>query len=462
VACVTGSQRGEAIAIVGGGFSGTMVAVHLARLAGPKPLRVVLIEKGSRFARGLAYGTRCERHLLNVPAGMMSALPEEPSHFLDWLRARDPAAEAGAFAPRQVYGEYLEELLMMTARQAAVPIDLVRDEVVELDAELEDDGRIMLCTLAGQRIVADRVVLAMGNQPPQNPPGAERLRAVRRYAADPWGARLLDGLGADEPIALVGSGLTAVDVVVEAHSRGHRGVIHAISRHGLLPRCHRPTPPRPHFALTEAPLTARALLKSVRLEASRCQAEGGDWRSVVDGIRPVAQSLWRSLGSGERQRFVRHLAPRWDVHRHRVAPEIDALLQALLGEERLVVIAGRVLAMEERGEQMRLTFQRRGESRTEQLVVSRVINCTGPARDIRLTSSRLLNWLLTEGSVRPGPLALGLDVSETYALIRADGRIHDRLFAIGPLLKEHLWETTAVRELRSQAAALAARLLASA
>jgi uncharacterized NAD(P)/FAD-binding protein YdhS len=453
---------GAVIAIIGGGFSGTMVAVHLARLAGPSPLRIRLIEKGPRPARGLAYATRCDGHLLNVPAGLMSALADEPAHFLDWLRARDPGAQAGTFAPRRVYGDYLEELLRATASDAAVPIELEHDEVVALDIESDEAGRLRLRTAGGRLIVADRVVLAIGNQPPQDPPGLPRLRAVRRYATDPWGPSLLDGLGADEPIGLIGSGLTAVDVIVEAHSRGHRGVIHAISRHGLLPRRHRPAPPRPHFPLGGEGTSARGLLRSVRVEAARCQAEGGDWRSVVDGIRPVAQALWRSLRSEERRRFVRHLAPHWDVHRHRVAPEIDDLLQARLAGDRLVVIAGRVLALDECDGRVVLTFQRRGQSEPERLALGRVINCTGPARDIRLSRSTLLRSLLADGIARPGPLALGLDVDDSGALIRPDGRIHDRLFAVGPLLKERLWETTAVRELRIQAAELARRLLGAA
>jgi len=317
----------------------------------------------------------------------------------------------------------------------------------------------LIRTSAGRLIVADRVVLAMGNQPPHDPPGLEHLGRVGRYAADPWGPSVLEGVAPDEPIALVGSGLTAVDVIVEAQARGHRGVIHAISRHGMLPCRHRAAPPRPHFDLSEERATARTLLRTVRTEAAKCQVEGGDWRSVVDGIRPVAQSLWRSLESRERQRFVRHLASHWDVHRHRVAPEIDDLLQGQLRDQRLVVIAGRLVSLKECDGRVTLTFQRRGESRDETLTVGRVINCTGPARDIRRSASKLMQSLLANGIGRPGPLALGLDVSDCGALIGEDGLVQDRLYAIGPLLKDHLWETTAVRELRTQAAELARRLL---
>jgi uncharacterized NAD(P)/FAD-binding protein YdhS len=205
--------------------------------------------------------------------------------------------------------------------------------------------------------------------------------------------------------------------------------------------------------------TARSLLKKVRTEAAKCQAEGGDWRSVIDGLRPVAQTLWRSLEDRERSRFIRHLAPRWDVHRHRVAPEIDDVLQAAIKRGRLNVIAGHIISLEEQSPRVALIIRPRGLSETQTLVVDRVINCTGPARDIRLGSSSLLKSIVSSGVGRPGPLALGLDVAESGALISRDGRERGRIFAIGPLLKERLWETTAVRELRSQALELARRVL---
>jgi uncharacterized NAD(P)/FAD-binding protein YdhS len=447
------------IVVIGGGFTGTMVAVHLARLAGSAPLRIVLLERGPRLARGLAYGTRCERHLLNVPAGMMSALPDEPSHFLDWLQVSDPSAHAGTFAPRRTYGDYLEDLLLTTAKDAAIPVELLHDEAIALEPGSGASGEVTIRTTGGRTIAANRIVLALGHQPPIELPGLAGRHSVRRYAADPWGAQPLRDLSGDEPIALIGSGLTAVDVVLEAHERGHRGPIYAISRHGLLPRRHCSAPPRPHFDLAGRARTARSLLRTVRAEAVACQSEGGDWRSVVDGLRPVAQDVWRSMEPNERRRFVRHLASHWDAHRHRVAPEVDDVIQARLREGRLRVIAGRIVDSRPRHDGAALTIQRRGQSRTETLSVNLVINCTGPARDIRQTSSKLLRSLLADGIVRPGPLALGLDVADSGALIRADGGIEERLYAIGPLLKDHLWETTAVRELRVQAAGLARRLL---
>jgi uncharacterized NAD(P)/FAD-binding protein YdhS len=453
-----GATRSPAtIAIVGGGFSGTMVAVNLSRRADGSPIRVLLFEKRDRFARGLAYGTQCDQHLLNVPAGLMSAFPDEPTHFLDWLQARDPSAGHGTFAPRRVYGDYLESLLHDST--ATGKLEPVHDEVVALREGIEPGEPFELRTSSGRSFSVDQVVLALGNPPPRDPPGLAMTPRDRGYVADPWCPEALEGLEGDETIALLGAGLTALDLVIEASARGHRGKILAISRHGLLPRAHRPVAPRPHFAMANRPRTARALLRAVRVETAECQGEGGDWRSVVDGIRPVAQTLWRSMGDGERERFVRHLATRWDVHRHRVAPDVDDAIRAMIDQGRLEVIAGRIFSFEAGEANQVLTLRRRGSLEIETIPVDRVINCTGPSRDIRESPGDLLRSLLESQIARPGPLALGLDVADSGTLIGADGLENSRIFAIGPLLKGQLWETTAVRELRCQARELADRML---
>jgi uncharacterized NAD(P)/FAD-binding protein YdhS len=451
---VRSEGRTPVVAIVGGGFSGSMAAVQLARLARPGALRVILFERSDRFARGMAYGTDSAHHLLNVPAGLMSALPDEPTHFLDWLRARDCSAHAGTYAPRRIYGDYLEELLRSASRESAIPIDLVSDEIIDL-LEIDGSHRFRLATGRGELIEADWVVLALGHPLPKDPAGLVRSGKVCGYVANPWAPGALAGLEPDDPIALIGTGLTAVDQVVEARATGHRGKIYAVSRHGLLPCRQHHAPPRPHFAMGSGPSTARSLVRKVRSEVASCVGEGGDWRSVVDSIRPAAQTLWRSLGDAERSRFIRHVAPHWDAHRHRVAPEVDDILQECRESGRLEVIAGRALAIGEREDRVALTLRRRAGSESETILVSRVVNCTGPSRNIRTGPSPLLRSLIARGIGRPGRLALGLDVGDGGVLIGRDGGPHRRIFALGSLLKEHLWETTAVRELRTQAVDLA-------
>ncbi|MGE5755495.1 MAG: FAD/NAD(P)-binding protein, partial [Planctomycetaceae bacterium] len=352
------APKSPVLAIVGSGFSGTLVAVNLVRLAEGRPLRVVLFEKRERFARGAAYSTTCPQHLLNVPAGMMSALVDEPDHFLSWLQARDPEAHRGTFAPRQVYGAYLEGLLRDAANTPGATIELVRDEVVDLVAEGPGPG-VRLIGRNGSRLRADQVVLALGNPTPQDPiPGPSRAQGLENYLSIPWEDGALDGLDEEDSVLLIGSGLTAVDLIVEARAKGHKGPMIVVSRHGLLPFPHAQVPPLPHgLAADGAARTVRSLLRHVRQEASRYASEGGDWRAIIDSLRPVTQTIWHSFDEGEKARFVRHLSSRWDVHRHRIAPEVARIVDEARRDGQLTVIAGRVLALDERGDRVAVTLR---------------------------------------------------------------------------------------------------------
>jgi uncharacterized NAD(P)/FAD-binding protein YdhS len=443
------------VAIVGCGFSGAMVAVHLDRL-GPRSPRVLIFERGNRLARGTAYGTTRPEHLLNVPARLMSALPDEPDHFLDWLRQRNPAIEPGAFVARRLYGDYLEELLKSTMSRKGSRLVPIQAEIVDLMEEAT--GSFTLVTSEGTRFGADAVVLAVGNPAPQDPIHVtDLMRAKGIYISNPWIDDPLRGLDRDDPIIVIGTGLTAVDLIVEAETRRTAGKITAISRHGLTPLPHHQaagaTPPPKLTQLS--PPTARSLLRVIRTEVRQVEENGGDWRSVIDSLRPALQELWKSLGDGEHRRFLRHLAPYWDVHRHRVAPEIHRVVDRATRADRLIVIAGRIQSMTDGNHGVQVVVKRRGSPAHEVLQARRVINCTGPARDVQVGSPSLIGALCARGLVRPDPTGLGLQICDNATLTGAPSVHAERIFAIGPLLKGELWETTAVRELRVQAVDLA-------
>jgi uncharacterized NAD(P)/FAD-binding protein YdhS len=451
----------DVVAVIGGGFSGTMVAVNLAREAAGRPLHIVLFERGERVAKGVAYGTRCPEHLLNVPAGLMSALVDEPGHFLHWLQSRDALAEAGTFAPRMLYGEYLEELLAGAAACDGTTIELVRDEIHDLRPGGTGAG-LIVSGREGVSLRADRVVLALGNPKPRDVlPCPDQLKASRRYVSNSWDEGVLDGLGREDRIVLIGSGLSAVDQIVAARAKGLTGPITVISRHGLFPQRHRTVAPRPVEPLpTAGKLTPSDVLRHLRRESARCEREGSDWRLAVDALRPSISRIWRGFSLAEKERFIRHLGSRWDVHRHRVAPDIDRRLDDARRDGQLRVIAGRVRSISARGDEVELSLTRRGGAEVETLRAHRVINCTGPSRCLDPGQSPLVDALLGRGLGRSDPLGLGLEVADTGALITADGSTSERIFALGPILKGQLWETTAVRELRVQAHDLARLLLA--
>lgn len=434
-------ERLSRVAIVGAGFSGTLLAVNLVRHDGPDAL---LIERGDSFGRGVAYSTGNDDHLLNVRAANMSALPDAPTHFADWLASREPAATPATFVPRATYGAYLDELLADTGRTAGSRLLQRRGQVV---AARPDTYGVTLVFADGQRERADALVLATGNLPPHPPAGLDLDRLGDRYVGDPWRPDIADGLGARDTVLLLGTGLTMVDVALTLDGAGFRGRIVALSRRGLLPRAHGEGAAG---KLGERPQAkAVALLGRVRRRADEI-----GWRAAVDELRPYTQDLWRAASAADRARFLRHLRPWWDVHRHRLAPQVADRLETMRAAGRLDVRAGTPVASDESG----LDYRPRGTTARARIDAARIVNCTGPAGDATRSADPLLRQLLADGLARPDAFRLGLDVDAHSRLIGADGLPQPRLHALGPVTRGAHWEITAVPDIRVQAWHLARRL----
>jgi len=451
------------VAVIGAGFSGTLVATHLLR-GRSGPLRVLLVDRTGRFGAGIAYGTRAACHVLNVPAGRMSAFPDDPDHFVRWagrVRSADEPVlvEPHTFAPRPLYGRYLHSVLE-DATRAATPdgrLERVGEDAIAIEP---NPGGAVVRFASGRCVRVDAAVLALGHFPPRDPPVADRtFFASERYVSWAWSPTALAGLAPDADVLFVGAGLTAVDLALELAERRHVGRIHMLSRRGLFPQAHRPTAPYPAF-LDPAALPTRIaqIARHVRREVAVAKSVGHDWRAVVDALRPVTQRLWQGLPTVERRRFLRHVRPHWEVLRHRMAPEVAATIEHLRTDGRLVVHAGRLQGFREDRDGVAVTFRRRGDGEEVGLTVERVVNCTGPESDIRESHHPLVRDLSARGLIRPDPLGLGLDVAADGGLLDTGGASSSWLFTLGPLCKGRLWEVTAVPEIRVQAAALAARL----
>ena len=444
-----------AIAVVGGGFSGVAVAAQLLRRG--RPVKVTLVNRFGPIGRGVAYRTRIETHVLNVPAGGMSALPDDPEHFLRWARARSGAVTAETFVSRRQYGEYLE--FVLREAEAALPGSLERlvGEVIDLEP---DAGGACLAFADGSRRRFDRVVLALGNYSPANPSveGGADFYASDRYVRDPWIRGSLDVIRPGESVLMLGTGLTALDISLDLAGRGAALPLRAMSRHGLLPQPHAPfkMPSQAPPELVSLPMTARGLLAAVRRAA---RSSGVDWKAVIAALRPATPGIWQELYLEERARFLRHVRPYWDVHRHRAAPETFAAVQRMRQAGELQIRAGRVLRYEPTSDGVRVVIRPRGRTETESVFVERVVNCTGPSSDVRRIGDRFLDAVCRRRLAVPDPLALGLEVSEDLALVDAEGRPSPHLYLVGPLLKARFWEATAVAELRQHAARVAERLL---
>jgi len=444
------------IAIIGGGFSGAILASRLLR-GGTPAVTVVLIEREGCPGRGVAYSTHLAGHLLNVRAQDMSALADHPSHFLDWAREHyDDQAQPSDYLPRRVYGKYVESTLCEAIEENPGRFEWKRDEVFAITPA---EGGATIFLKSGSRLHAQAVVLAFGNFPPQDAILAGRKEDNRRFVPNPWSVSALDRIAPENSVLLMGSGLTSIDVAIALRSRGFLGKIHMLSRHGLLSQTHKPAGQWPARWDDPATRRVRSLLRLIRSEMAKAERENSDWRAVIDSMKPFAQSIWRSLPQQERRRFLRHVRAYWDVHRHRVAPNIGRRLETEMAQGQLEVHAGRITEYREDADFVEIRYRDRGHGGLKTLRTDYVINCTGPENDCRKVKNPLLSWLLTRKLARPDPLFLGLDTADNGALLDARGVVSNFLYTLGPLRKGTLWETTAVPEIRTQLSQLASHLL---
>lgn len=435
------------VAIVGAGFSGTLQAINLLRHDGP---RATLIERAAEPGRGLAYGAAHPGHVLNVRAGNMSALPDDPGHFVRWLAEHGRGDAGTAFVERITYGAYLRDMLGRAIAASGERLTVMRGDVEDVT---RSDRGVRLSLADGTTLDADAAVLAVGNLPPHDPPGIGAGMPDERYKSDPWDASVPQGLSGDDTVLLIGTGLTMVDIALMLDASGFGGRIVALSRRGLLPRRHDAPGPK-HDGLRERPTASPAEL--VRIVRSRGAAIG--WRAAVDELRPYTQAMWANAGAAARERFLRHLRPWWDVHRHRLAPQVADRLAAMQARGQLAVVAGKTIGAAETPDGIALTWRPRGSDSPERMVVQRIVNCTGPQGDLTRTSEPLLAALRDRGAIRSDLARLGIDVDNCARTIAADGTPDDRLYALGPMTRGAFWEIVAVPDIRQQTWNLARRL----
>ncbi len=457
-------SRKSTIAIIGGGFSGALVATHLMKKSVNEPLQTILIERAPRFARGFAYSTNSPLHLLNVPAGKMSAFPNDPEHFLRWVQNRDLNIHSNSFVSRMLYGEYLETVLhdAEVNKSPSTSFKRLNDEAILIEID-QNTKKAKLVLESGIEIPADKIVLAVGNYLPRNP-GVQQnsFYKSKRYMRDPWSANAISMISPDDPVLLIGTGLTMIDKAVELKCRGHRGIIYAVSRHGLLPQSHKLDikPIDISFDFTSSNLTVKELLHIIRQKINFAIEQGSDWRLVFDLLRPYLQKLWGSLSTDEKKRFFRHLRPYWDIHRHRMPQEVAKVIYSLIESKQLIIHKGRIKDYEETEECIHVSIKK-NTHQIEILKAARVINCTGSELDFCQIQDPLITDLLEKGLIAPDRLSLGLEASENGALKDSSGNTTEILYTLGPPLKGQLWETTAVPEIREQASSLANELLKS-
>lgn len=444
------------IAIIGGGASGVLAAIQCLRQA-TTPLHIALFEPGPRLAEGVAYATDRPEHLLNVNSARMSALPDQPDDFLRWLCTQPghveaaQAALAHGYAPRRDYAAYLRERLAQAqdGRPARLQVLPWRISGLARDA----DGWVLAADDATTR--ARHVLLATGNAPRPLPAhGAARVPV--QCLVEAWDHAAVAAIDPGERVCVVGTGLSMADALLTLAGNGHRGAVHLLSRHALLPLPHTPA----HAVDGDFPLESlhtmplRARLRALRQGVRNAAARGLPWQAVMERLRPHGQALWRSLPVAEQRRFLRHARRHWDVHRHRVAPAVHALLQDQRDGGRLHLHRAQLDAVIPTADGVCLRAHAHA-GRTLELTVDRVINATGLELRVPAMRSPLLAGLLDAGHVRPGAHGLGLACDAEGRLIDAGGRAQDDLRTIGSLRIGEAWESIAVPDLRGQAEAVA-------
>jgi uncharacterized NAD(P)/FAD-binding protein YdhS len=397
-----------------------------------------MIDGSGQAGAGIAYSTTEPAHLLNVPADGMSAWAGDPDHFARVFEAE--GGDRSGFAQRRMFGRYLRSIL-------AEAVASGNTEVVQATAvgATRDDNMWQLRFKDGASINAQALVLASGNQKPESLTAL--AGASERLIANPWGAearRAVHDLAASgEPVFLVGTGLTMVDLVLSLDAAGHHGRIVALSRRGQVPRGHSNYDP----VLVAAEEVPRGSVRELTRWLRRRSAEVG-WRAAIDSLRPHSHPLWQSLGTEQQRRFLRHARPWWDVHRHRIAPEVAATVAQLIADGRLEIIAGRVLNACEVPGAMEVRYRRRRAEQPQTENFAFAFNCTGPLHSMANSKDPLLRSLLDAGQVRPDAIGIGLEVDGTC-------RAGEHLWAVGPLTKGRYWEIIAVPDIRDQAAEIA-------
>lgn len=440
------------LVICGGGASAVLLVRALQR-SGERPLDVTVVEPRTTAGVGLAYSTPSPSHLLNVPAGRMSADADDANGFVGWLLANAPetAWSAKSFAPRHLYGAYLKSLLgsAIVDKHAAVQVRVVRASV---DVIARGAQHWTLTLSDGKALAADEVVIATGNAPPR-PWFSADAEAGDRILNDPWNGGAKAEIARDANVALIGSGLTAVDISVELLDRGHRGQIRMVSRHGLLPRKHAPALVSAGWLFPPFPRSIAELMHLTREEAHRTPGRDA-WRTAIDALRPQLPAIWGALGDDDKARFLRHVRPFWEVHRHRMAPDVAARIESAMADERIVIQQGRLRAIEKAKDGAGLNIRLRTQGREISIAADVAINCTGPECDPTAARNPLIVDLLRSGFARPDPLHLGIDTDADNRVVAADGRVHESLYAVGPVARGRLWEVTAIPEIRHQTACL--------
>ena len=454
------------IAIIGGGFCGILTLVNLLKIA-KNPLHITLIHTEELLAKGIAYDTYSDQHVLNVEARNMSAFPDDPNHFVNWYKDSGLHSNGDAeqipfhYLSRNIYGKYLQSIFKDALIHIPHHINLYFVHSEATDMQLEGDHFRISCR-DGSSVLAHKVVLATGNHLPGHSAlnGKDFLNSPK-YFSNPWKEESVNDLDDSAPVFIIGTGLTMVDVVIGLQEKKFNNKIYALSPKGFNILAHRPHHPQREILDELAPpYEIEKLVQLFRKYVHKAWKHGESGETVVDAVRSKTQEIWQSLDLKDKQRFMSHVRHLWGVARHRLPAHIHNQVQDLITQGKLEILAGRIQDAFEEDGLVTLKIKRRKSQQEETIKVARVINCTGPQTDILKFDSLLFQNIIRKGYIFPDEMRLGVEANPDGRILQKDGKPSSQLFTLGTLLKGKLWESTAVPELRMQTKKLAELLLA--
>jgi uncharacterized NAD(P)/FAD-binding protein YdhS len=456
------------IGIIGGGFCGIMSAIHLIQNS-TSTFALFLINNNTEFGKGIAYNAYSNKLLLNVITSKMSAFPDEPDHFLKWVLEQGEYSNlerellANSFLPRSMYGEYLTsiwEKAKLLAKTKGIEIHTIVDTVNNFNTIQE---KCVIYLENEKAIEVDECILATGNLIPRNPEIENpTFFESKNYFQNPWDKNSVINTTNFLPILLIGNGLTMVDTVIGLLENGFKGTIYTISPNGfhILPHRHGNLKYQQLVEELEEGFSLRQIVKMVIKHTKRVRKFGISAEPIIDSLRGKSQKIWMQLSRDEKKQFLSKYRHFWGVARHRIPLQIHDKINQLKIDDRLKIKAGKIINLEEKEDIIKVTYFDKLKNETKKMLVSRVINCTGPESDIEKSNSTFLKNCLEKGIICQDEFKLGIEANPTsYQIINNDGKQAQNIYTIGSSLRGKLWESTAVNELRVQAFNLANQIL---
>ncbi|MEO0310678.1 MAG: hypothetical protein RIQ89_335 [Bacteroidota bacterium] len=456
------------VAIIGGGFSGMMLALQL-KLQSKLATHIHLINNRALPGRGIAYQNCSDLAVLNVRAERMSAWPDDPLHFCNWLlcipkyKSLGLAVVRQLFIPRKIYGNYLDAI-WENAKQQTSACDL--NYLCDTAVDVMRSGKLFLIQLkSGKIIYAHQVVLATGNDlPARLNPIDEEMAQSDNYYADPWNEAHHPNILKGGDSLIMGNGLTMIDISMMLLKNHFKNKIYCISPNGfsLLPHLYPGLEHPPLLQNISEPYTLDQITKVFFTELRKLKAMGLTAEPLINSFNTITQSVWLQFSLRDKQRFLQHLKNFWQHARHRVPAHIYNFLQRKQAENKILFIAGKLRSVKNVGDKILVEYHDKSKWQLHTLTVDQLINCTGPNTNIAISGNALLLKLYEKNIIYQDGLKLGLNATPEGRLLDDKSQTLEHLYTIGNNLKGVLWESTAVPDLRIQTAQLANILIADA